>query len=213
MWYTFHALQSGIPSVRVLRGMGVPKITGGYARWGVVERPKRKSATEFDGIDPIVLSLPILFDGVQARRPIEADIGNLWRMRHVLGHEPSTITVDGGIPSPARGIQWVIQGIEEGDNAIWDVSGGSTVRFRQDATVTLLEKVTAEVVFLTAKQPGNTRGTTAKTGPGKHTVKAGETADKIANKHDVTKAKLLDANNIRDPKTIQNMIGQDLIVP
>lgn len=214
MYYVFNAAETSIPSVRVLRGMSPPKITGGYARWDITERPKRKSVTQFAGTDPIVLSLPVLFDGLQAGQPVEADIANLWRMRHVIGATPPVVTVAGGIPTPAKGIQWVIQQIEETDNAIWQSVGGSVVRFRQEATVTLLEKVSPTLVALPTAQPGNTRGTvTSAHKPGRHQIKDGETAESIAHKHGITKVQLLNANDLRDPRVIKTMVGKVLVIP
>jgi nucleoid-associated protein YgaU len=99
----------------------------------------------------------------------------------------------------------VIQDISWGTNVIYDFNdSGSLVRYRQDAVIHLLQRVAADIVELSSKAPGNTRGTTAKGARhSTHVVKTGESLPSIAVKEygDRDKWKVIaSANNVRDPR-------------
>jgi nucleoid-associated protein YgaU len=114
-------------------------------------------------------------------------------------------------------VTWKIESIDWGDNQIWDFStSGVLTRYRQDATVHLLEKVVAETVAIGAGLPGNSRST-AKSGGvhGTHVVQQGETLAQIAVKEykgDRSKWRdIAKANGVIDPRSI--VVGQTLVLP
>lgn len=189
MRYTFSAPGTQIPMVRVYRGATGPKIASGFAKITVTDRPKRMGVTTYNGTDPIMLSIPILFDGWKNDNPVEDEIRNLMSMSHEIDGEPPAVRINvgiaGGLPIEPTGIDWLISNIAWGDDQIWDFQdNGSLVRFRQDAVVQAVQKVDPEVVAFGQKMPGNTRGGKKGKGGGKHpstyVVKAGDTFPKIA---------------------------------
>jgi hypothetical protein len=66
----------------VLAGDEPPRITGGYADFSVEDRPERVGITVFDGYGPIVMEVPIRFEGLMndGGEAIEANIAKLERM-------------------------------------------------------------------------------------------------------------------------------------
>jgi len=124
--------------VRALRGDGAPKLSAGGARWEVINLPRRVGATQWMGRDPFVLDVPILFDHHASDESIEPDARALNKMR--LSQEftvPPTIKIIGAVPITDR--DWVIQGIDWGDDVYWVTRGDAPYRTRQDAVVHFLE--------------------------------------------------------------------------
>jgi hypothetical protein len=79
----------GSASFNVLAGDSAPVITGGYAKFSILDRPERAGLTTFDGYDPITMDVPIRFENYQGRlddtsgasgEQIETDIELLERM-------------------------------------------------------------------------------------------------------------------------------------
>lgn len=73
--------------LRVFAGDGPPVITGGYAKYDVLDRPGRTGLTHFLGYDPITMDIPIRFEwtttnnrGEPEGEQIEDDIATLERM-------------------------------------------------------------------------------------------------------------------------------------
>lgn len=153
-WYTFRASNGLL--VRCLRGDGAPKATDGVGGWTVVQRPRRTALTQWDGRNPYAMDVPIVFDGINAGVSVEADIAKLFQMG--VGSDfdpPPQVTIDGGVP--IKGATWVINGIDWGDDVVWQQDGTSKpYRARQDATVHLLQyKPEARVKILTTKSLPN----------------------------------------------------------
>lgn len=219
MYYIFSAPRTVIPDVKVMRGATGPKILSGYARWDVVDRPRRTSVTTFRGSDPLRVSVPILFDGWIDNEPVEIKISNLERMMMAAGSEPPIVKINDGIAGgmPRKGIGWIIETIEWGDTQLWDFNPkGVLVRFRQDATVNVMEFVDTETAAIGSRLPGNTRGSGRTKGPkhSTHIVVDGETLASIALLEYGQRSwwkKIADANGIRDPKSIKR--GQRLRLP
>jgi len=144
-YYTFKATNGLI--IRVLRGDGAPKLSAGGANWQTVQLPKRVGFTQWQGRDPFVLDVPILFDGWgnHGSRSIEDDARTLNQMRLSKEfHEPPKINIDGALPISDR--LWVIQDITWGDDVIWEQDPANSkgvqsppYRSRQDAIVHFLE--------------------------------------------------------------------------
>jgi hypothetical protein len=153
-WYTFRA-SNGL-TVSVLRGDGAPKPTDGIGGWQVVARPRRTALTQWMGRNPYAMDVPVVFDGINAGVSIEGDIAKLFQMG--VGSDfdpPPTVHVDGGLP--IKGATWVINGIDWGDDVIWQQDGASKpYRARQDAVVHLLQyKPEARVKILATKSLPN----------------------------------------------------------
>jgi hypothetical protein len=139
-------------TVKVLRGDGVPKATDGMGGWTIVSRPRRTALTQWDGRNPYSMDLPVLFDGLGDNISVENDIARLFQMS--VGSDftpPPTVTVDGGVP--VKGATWVINGIDWGDDVIYDqASKGNAYRLRQDAVVHLVQyRPEQRVKILTTK--------------------------------------------------------------
>lgn len=220
MRYIFSAPGTPIPDVRVLRGDTGPKMEAGFAKWQVVDRPKQRGVTIYNGMDPIGLAIPILFDGWIAGDSIQDDINNLYRMTREVSGEPPAVRINvgiaGGLPIDVTGIDWVITNVEQGDNQIWDFNhGGSLVRFRQDAVVHVLEKIDPKLLMIGTALPGNTRGS----GPGKkhptrYVVKPGDTLPKISLAQLGERSRwreIAKLNSIADPRNIK--VNQTLKLP
>jgi len=148
----------------VLAGEGGATITSGWAKWGVIDRPRRVGMTVLQGYDPIVMEVPVRFDDVvhQDGADVERDIQKLHWMAgrgklfaadgHVgasgIGDSPivNVYSSDGHgretplIPPDVQGIDWVISGLVFDPNPS---RGRDGYRIRQDATVTLTQFVAA----------------------------------------------------------------------
>jgi hypothetical protein len=147
VYYIFSTVDGSIESVRVRRGSGGAKVLNRGGGWEVVQRARRKGATQWAGAEPARVAVPILFDGWITKNSQEDDIATLSRMALPIGvgKEPPKIRVSPGVP--LAGLRWIIQGLDWGDNQIWDRdNSGSLSRMRQDATVTLLEWVPPEII-------------------------------------------------------------------
>jgi hypothetical protein len=146
----------------VLADEGAATITGGWAKWAVVDRPQRVGMTVLQGYDPVTLDVPILFDGiVQADgADLERDIQALeWmagrgRLFAAGGHVGAAGQGDSPIvnvfsaasdgvetpmiPPNVQGLDWVVTGISYDANPLRARSGH---RIRQAVTVTLTQHV------------------------------------------------------------------------
>lgn len=224
MRYTFTA--TGIPKVVVLRGTAAPKIDSGFAKYSVIDRPKKTGSVQYEGLDPIRMSLPVLFDGWIQRTPVEDDIQNMIRMqREVTGSnqdsQPPDVRVNQGTAGgiPIKDTIWKIESIDWGDVQIWDFqTRGVLVRFRQDAVIHMLERVDSDTLGVGANLSGISRVTDPPKGShNSHLVVAGETLPQIAIKEykgnrSAWKA-IAKANGIRDPRSIKDWVGKTLRLP
>lgn len=207
MFYTFHSSRGS--SVSVLRGDGDPKMVGGGSGWDVVARPRRVGLTIWKGRDPYRMDLPIMIDGWAKSDSMENDIAILNQMQMGSDLEPPpTITIVGGVP--VKGIIWIMDPqIDWGDNVIWGSdSKGNMFRYRQDAVVHLCQFNPEDRLVVSGG--GNLQA------PRRYVVKKGDDLRSIAQKMygDPSKFKLIQAaNNIRDPKRILRMVGQEIRIP
>lgn len=153
------------------------------------------------------MDVPILFDGHSEGSSVEQDIATLNSMQ--IGgpfDAPDTVTLDGAVP--LRGLTWVINGIEWGDEVYWEQNGsnGQPYRTRQDAVVHLIHYTREERVKIQATN----------TLPNIYVVSnGGETMRSIAKSMYGNASKwkqIREANpNIRDPNKIK--IGTKVRVP
>lgn len=221
--YTFSAPGTNIPTVRVLRGDGGPKISGGLAKWEVVDRPKRKGVTQYVGLDPLRLDVPILFDGWKIGLPIRGDMNSLMLMQREVQGEPPKVKINlgvaGGLPIWVQSTSFVIEGVDWGDDQIWEKFSGQLVLFRQDAVVHLLEHIATTELSVGASGSGigparGIGGTPQGAKHRRHRVKTGEDLPIIAVKEYGNRAKwkiIAQANNIKDPRHVT--VGQVLRLP
>lgn len=210
-------------TVTVLAGDGAPTVTDGYGGWDEIARPRRIGMATWNGYPALRLSIPIVFNSVGLGNPavqpsgaaIERDIALLEGMARSPrpAKEPPAISLDcHGALIPHKDIKkWVIENIEWGD-ALRNSSGD---RIRQDATVTLMEKIEdAAIEERSAANRAREKSGQTKKHPGRYTVKKGDTLSKIARvllgdaDRWVEIAKL---NNIRDPRTLK--VGRVLKLP
>lgn len=218
--YTVKFEAEGINSVVVLLDETPANVTGGYGGWVVVSRMRRVGLTQWQGKDPLRMSIPILFDGMRDRSGVELDISRLSRMAlpPKAGGEPPTVRVSGSaVPSPGPTV-WVIESIQWGTaKVIYGLTSvGVSARLRQDAVVSLLEYQADDRVAF-ANLPLYLKNGTSKTGwPKSYVIKAGETLQSVAAKKefygDATKWTLIaDANGLRDPTAAK--VGSTLRIP
>lgn len=143
--------------VSVMLGDGPVKIAGGVGGWDLVERPRQVSMTQWKGVEPWQVSIPIQFEGwlPTARvwgQPDGVDMNDdiyelLTCARGDDEHPPGIVSV-AGVVLPAT--RWVIENLEFGDDVIIRPSDKATLR--QSATLTLREYVPPE--FLRVSKRG-----------------------------------------------------------
>ena len=158
---TFASAQPAM-SVTAILGQTPPVPADGYGGWSLVNRPRRKALTVWDGINPlrelvtviigikpgsrggIADSLPLNLSATQDRETLE-------RMAQppFPGAEPPLITVVGTVPHANDG-PWVIESFDWDPTPIYSPSG---FLVRQAVTVHLLEYVRDDrLADLTAAQ-------------------------------------------------------------
>lgn len=201
-------LRSAAParSVTGIRGQVAPSPTGGFGGWQTVPRPHRKSLTEWQGIDPLQVTFSMIFDGGHDRESVEAACLTLEQMAQPSGTSPpAQVTVTGAIPH--SDLVWIVSALA------WDPApeyskGG--YRTRQEATVTLLEFVAADLVKSAAATARGQVQTSSKT----YVVKKGDTLVSIAAAQlgDFTRwTQIAALNGLRDPNRLT--VGQKLRLP
>lgn len=118
-------------------GEEAPVLTDGYAKWAIVARQKRRSITEYEGLDPFALQIPFLLDGYKNDRSVQRDIRALERMALVNPGdlEPPLVKVYGAVPR--TDLLWVVSGLTWGTNVLRSERHGE--RVRQDGIITLLQ--------------------------------------------------------------------------
>lgn len=131
-------------SVTAMRGVTPPVPAGGYGGWTLIARPKRKSLTQWDGIEPRRILVPIILgmtpagDGLADDTTCEPARDRLERMAQppAVGSQPPIVTVTGAVPHAS--VAWVIEDFD------WDPNPDYSRRgfiVRQAVTVHLLEHV------------------------------------------------------------------------
>jgi hypothetical protein len=208
---TFTILNAAQDSFSVLADLntGRPSITGGGAKWNVIDRPQRAGLTVFGGYDPLQLVVPVLFDSFILGTSVEDDIDLLWRMwgRGVRSANASAnraapvIEVDGDLlpkmirfsvanPSPPN---WVIIDITEDSGSVVHNSSSHVVRL--PVTVTLEQYVTTSALASLAPAPSTARTKT-------NVYPAGDTMRNVATKQRTTVANLRTLNGYGSNRTL-----------
>jgi hypothetical protein len=195
-------------------GVSVPSQDYG---WQVTQRPRREGFTEWTGTGPMVLSVPLVFDGFANNHSVMADCYRLEEIAATpvgVRKEPAVVRISGAVWHNKR--DWIISNIEWGDQ-IRRPSDGHLVR--AFFTLTLTEYVEADVVIKGGKSPAKTarsthHGTTTKKSVKTYTVKAGDTLTSIAahQLHDYRRWKeIATLNKLRNPNSLR--VGQKLKMP
>jgi hypothetical protein len=210
--------------VSVLRGEGPMQITDGVGGWDVVNRPRQVGMTQWSGVEPFQVKIPVQFEGwkptaAQWGSPDGVDMNPgiyaLLRCARGTDEHPPGICRVYGLVLPAE--RWVIENIEFGDNTIVTLGGGKTLR--QDATITLREYVPPSYLRVSKRALDSPKGRTktyvvkrtARKGASKRT---GQTPAEIAK---VLRCKWTDLRQL-NPKVVKKAgqhlkIGVKLRVP
>jgi len=216
-------------AVRALRGDTPPVPVGGFGGWSLVARPRRKSLTQWQGIDPFQLQLSLVLDGVRGDRSVEADCLTLEQMAQPVGPRlaPPVVTVVGVVPHPE--LDYVIGDGNAGGGLSWDAApiySRSGYRIQQKVTVTLLEYVAADRVAATpaaarARQASAASSASAAAAAGgkapaarAYTVRSGDTLTSIAARLLGSASRwteLATLNGVADPYTL--VIGGQVKLP
>lgn len=209
--YFINFAAKGMKSVRALRDSTAPAIQSGYGGWEVVARARQRGLTQWNGVDPKRLSIPILFDGIHNGDNQEDEVNKLLRMATPDKYEPPIVHIEGkGFPE--IGQQWVIEDIAWGSNVIWGTDRhGKDSLLRQDAVVNLMQYVAGDRAAFSKAKPARVGG---RVWPKHYIVKAGDTLQKIASKFYGNSKKwriIANANNIRDPSHLKK--GRTLKIP
>lgn len=218
------------PSIQVrgLRGTTAPTPGGGFGGWKLVARPRRKSLTQWQGIDPFQQQLSLIFDGVTDDSSVEPSCIALERLAQPPAQRtaPPTVKVLGVIPHPE--LVYVIGDGNGGPGLAWgdSIYSRSGYRIRQEVVVTLLEyvaddRVAAQPAATRAREKGAAQSAGAAAGAGGHTaaahtttVKAGDTLTAIAARQLGAAARwteIAQLNGLHDP--YQLAVGQKLRMP
>lgn len=215
---TFRQVDPAGASIRCEIGDGIPVLSGDGG-WTTVKRPRRKSLTEWDGYDPIVLTLPVLFDRFREGGSVEYEVERLRRMMRVPQgprREPAVVqVVSPAVPLPD--LRYVIQSMVP----TVELRRRDGARTRAAFDMTLIEYVAADVL-VAVKKPTPAATVAAKPpAPGAppkaartYTVKRGDTLGSIAARllgKSSRYKEIAALNGIRDPNRIS--VGQVLKLP
>lgn len=148
----FVTFRTAKPSLTVtaIVGQTPPVPLSGYGGWTLVARARRKSLTEWDGIEPLRVLVPVILgvkpgsrgnilDGAALDTSCVPDRETLERMAQPpsVGAEPPLVTVTGWVPH-ASSVHWVIESFDWDTSPLYSPSG---FLVRQAVTVHLLEHV------------------------------------------------------------------------
>lgn len=125
-------------------GDDAPRFSGGTARWSTIDRPRRKSLTQFNGEDPWTCTLKVMFDAFPF-----GDVEPLIRLVEDRMHrpdsriEPDLLSLTGAPMSAHSDLVWVLAGID--DSGLVERRGDGR-RCRQELTLTFMEYTSPELI-------------------------------------------------------------------
>jgi hypothetical protein len=207
--------------VTIRQGNGPFVMSGGYGGWSAISRPREDAIVEWLGHDVMLLSGPVLFDGIlpdlggePEELPwgdsVERDIRMLEHLTHKLPHydSPPRVAVLGETV-PHRDREWVLNDIKWAGDDIRRPTDGD--RVRASATLEFMEYQDWDIISGRLSAAGRRRhkkGTTitTKAKKGSYVVKEGDTLRKIAKKELGSASKwheIAAANHIRDGKAVR----------
>lgn len=213
------------PDFHVTVRVATPATTsGGYGGWTGINRPRESALVEWNGHDPMQLTIPIMFDGLRNENTpwgasIEHDIRLLEHLTHKedgFNSPPRIFALGEVIPYTDR--EWVINDIKwVGDDVREPINGN---RVRASAEVVLFEYIEFDIINgrLSAaarrKRAKAKKNVKTKQKKGTYTVKEGDTLRKIAKKELGSAGRwheIASKNHIRDGKALHK--GQKLKMP
>lgn len=143
-------------SVKCLLGDKPPRPVEGYANWQQIERPRRKSITEWRGVKPIKIEMNLVIDYFEDNdgQRCERDIRTLELMAGASVKDereapPTPILWDANAMHDDREaghLRWVIESLTW-DNFLWNKEGPNIVRAY--CTVVIMEYVEDEFITQT----------------------------------------------------------------
>jgi hypothetical protein len=179
-----HITGQGI-DLRLKLGDGPAQLEGGFGGWEVVGRPDDVALTEWTGVEPYRMSVPIILDGWRTRDNQQQRFERVIALaRRRNDRRPPVIQVFGAVP--LKGKRWVVESIDFG--AVIRNNRGQLLR--QVMTLNLLEYVDPDRIKLTkyftadqlAEGQGSVTGGTGATTRRTYTTKDGDTLNKISTK-------------------------------
>jgi hypothetical protein len=189
-----------------------PVLTNGYGGWSVVQRPQRKSLTNWEGHAPFQMELDLFLSEVFKDKSVEDGIRKLERMAVVDTsldpNRPPVVRVHGdSLPSVAKDLGWVIQDLAWG-KTIRSVDHGH--RIQQQVTLSLLEHISGGLVKESGIKPGGGLQPQYRT----YTIKKGDTLQSIAKKllgKEKRWQEIARLNNLHNPRNLPT--GKKIRVP
>lgn len=125
------------PSLNIVVRLGEEpvQVTAGAGGWEVTDRPRQVSMTVWNGVEPVQVSLPLMFDGYAAGHSQEKQLGRLFTVARGDDDSPPGVLSVEGVYLPAD--EWVIEGVDYGT----PILATTMNRLRQPLTLTLREYV------------------------------------------------------------------------
>lgn len=212
------AIDPAGPEVLMRHGDG-PSIPSSDAGWEFTKRPRNTSMTEWVGVDPYTLVVPIVMDQYSVDGSVEAaweTLRGIARNRVGPRNQPAVVSIACPIV-PLTWLHWVIQSLVPTTEYRRSPDGA---RSYIEATMTLYqwEPTDLAVTVAGASVAQKVAAQTAASGGGSssktYTVKSGDTLSRIAATQlgDATKwQSIATLNGIRDPNVIA--VGQVLKLP
>ncbi len=162
LWVTPLVKAPGLRTVKVLLGDGAAQATSDGG-WTFISRPRTTGFTTWEGRQPYVMSIPIMFDGFVGEVSQEADYEALRTIfRNSVGPErqPSPVALTGAVP--LTNLTWVIQNIEP---TLELRRARDAHRIRIEATLTVMQFVEADVIVATRPSPAKAAAARRAVGP------------------------------------------------
>lgn len=225
-------IDPGGPAISMFLGDGVPRVDAGGGGWETINRPKWIGFTDWIGLTPFTLTVPVLLDGFRDNTSIEGDIDALYRLLRptpIPTTRPPILRLAG--PVPYTDLTWVLNGIDHGD----EVRRDDGPRTRAWITLTFLEYIPPDVSVTGRSSPAEAAaeraaassatndaqssaesGTVAVAAPSgrTYTVRARDTLSSIAASQLGNYRRwpeIASMNQVRDPRLLR--VGQVLRLP
>lgn len=126
-------------------GEGPPVVAGGVGGWEEIQRPDDVSLTDWAGVEPLKLAVPVMLDGWRDSSSVQPVLDQLFRLAGRASgtqvRQGDRLRVTGPVPFSGQ-VVWVINAIEQGDDVIWD----GEILVRQSLTLQFLEYVEPDTI-------------------------------------------------------------------
>jgi len=138
------SLASGAPVVGFEFADTAPRITAGGASWANVDRPKRKSITNFTGIDPYEQTIKVILDRWAQQGDCEPEIRLVEDRQQLTGNPHPDVLKLTGDGVKRQELNWVLTDVTEEDGTLHRQDGR---RCRWIATLVFREHVQPDLVI------------------------------------------------------------------